>query len=369
MLNMAYKVYIHQHENWHLFRYSKDYLDYPYSSVRFLQGRLLGKMEAIGFRLQSEAILSTITTDVLKSTEIEGENLKKIEVRSSVARRLGLSVAGMVKSSYNVDGVVDMMLNATEQYDKPLTQERLFAWHNLLFPVNRSGNYRIEVGQYRSGEMQVISGAMGKEKIHYKAPKPEYLPSEMEKFLNWVNTDNNIDLVLKAAIAHFWFVTIHPFDDGNGRIARAISDMLLARSEGSSKRFYSMSNQILNERKQYYKVLEKTQKGSGDITNWILWFLKCLEQAVLSSDILLETTLSKANFWKKHAQTKFNDRQLIMLNKLFDGFQGKLNSSKWAKITKCSRDTALNDIKDLIVKDVLKQEEGGGRSVNYSLKL
>ena len=274
----------------------------------------------------------------------------------------------MVASSRNVDGVVEMMLDATQHYAFPLTKKRLLGWHAALFPTGYSGMYKIEVGKYRTGDMQVVSGAMGKEKIHYEAPKPDLVESEMANFLDWLNNGHiSIDPVLKAAIAHFWFITIHPFDDGNGRIARAITDMLLARSDDTSQRFYSVSNQILEERKVYYDVLEKTQRGDGDITNWLLWFLSCLERALINTEKILESTIIKAKFWEKHSQISLNDRQRIMLNKLLDGFDGKLTSSKWAKITKTSPDTALRDIQDLISKRILQKEAQGGRSTNYEL--
>lgn len=325
-------------------------------------------MESLGFSLKEEAVLTTLTLDVLKSTEIEGEILNKDQVRSSIARKLGITVNGIVASSRNVDGVVEMMLDATQHYDSPLTKKRLLGWHAALFPTGYSGMYKIEVGKYRTGDMQVVSGAMGKEKIHYEAPKPNLVESEMANFLDWLNNGHiSIDPVLKAAIAHFWFITIHPFDDGNGRIARAITDMLLARSDNTSQRFYSVSNPILEERKVYYDILEKTQRGDGDITNWLLWFLSCLEKALINTEKILESTIVKAKFWEQHSQTSLNNRQRIMLNKLLDGFDGKLTSSKWAKITKTSPDTALRDIQDLISKGILQKEAQGGRSTNYEL--
>ena len=325
-------------------------------------------MESLGFSLKEEAVLTTLTLDVLKSTEIEGEILNKDQVRSSIACKLGITVNGIVASSWNVDGVVEMMLDATQHYDSPLTKKRLLGWHAALFPTGYSGMYKIEVGKYRTGDMQVVSGAMSKEKIHYEAPKPNLVESEMVNFLDWLNNGHiSIDPVLKAAIAHFWFITIHPFDDGNGRIARAITDMLLARSDNTSQRFYSVSNQVLEERKVYYDILEKTQRGDGDITNWLLWFLSCLERALINTEKILESTIVKAKFWEQYSQTSLNNRQRIMLNKLLDGFDGKLTSSKWAKITKTSSDTALRDIQDLISKGILQKEAQGGRSTNYEL--
>ncbi len=361
-------MFIHQRKDWTKFIWNNDQLLVSLANVRHLQGRLLGQMENIGFKLKEEAVLSTLTLDVLKSTEIEGEVLNKDQVRSSIARRLGLEVSGLVDSSRNVDGVVEMMLDATQNYMEPLADGRLLGWHAALFPMGYSGMYKIEVGNYRSGEMQVVSGAMGKEKVHYEAPKPELVETEMNEFIRWFNNSEETDSVLKAAIAHFWFVTIHPFDDGNGRIARAITDMQLSRSDESPQRFYSMSNQILAERKKYYEVLERTQRGNGDITEWLEWFLACLGNSLKNSGEVLESVLGKAKFWEKHIQTPLNDRQRLMLNKLLDGFEGKLTSSKWAKITKCSQDTAIRDIQDLISKGILRKEAKGGRSTNYELK-
>lgn len=365
----AVNMFVHQKANWSDFKWDNDKVVPLLGNVRHLQGRLLGQMESLGFSLKEEAVLATLTLDVLKSTEIEGEILNKDQVRSSIARKLGIQVNGMVVSSRNVDGVVEMMLDATQHYVSPLTKKRLLGWHAALFPIGYSGMYKIEVGKYRTGDMQVVSGAMGKEKVHYEAPKPDVVEAEMESFLDWLNNSRiSIDPVLKAAIAHFWFITIHPFDDGNGRIARAITDMLLARSDNTSQRFYSISNQILEERKVYYDILEKTQRGDGDITNWLLWFLSCLERALTNTEKILESTIAKAKFWETHSQTSLNDRQRFMLNKLLDGFDGKLTSSKWAKITKTSPDTALRDIQYLISKGVLQKEAQGGRSTNYELR-
>lgn len=360
-------MFIHQNKDWTTFTWDNNKLLVLLANVRHLQGRLLGQMENLGFRFKEEAVLSTLTLDVLKSTEIEGEILNKDQVRSSIARKLGLEVSGLVDSTRHVDGVVEMMLDATQNYMQPVTAERLFGWHAALFPTGYSGMYKIEVATYRSGDMQVVSGAMGKEKVHYEAPKADMVKAEMDKFLIWFNTSTETDPVLKAAIAHFWFITIHPFDDGNGRIARAITDMQLARSDGSSERFYSMSNQILAERKKYYEILERTQRDDGDITGWLEWFLLCLENTLKNSDDVLESVLVKAKFWEKHIQTVLNDRQRLMLNKLLDGFEGKLTSSKWAKIAKCSQDTAIRDIQDLMGKGILQKEAQGGRSTNYEL--
>ncbi len=359
--------YIYLQKDWPRFTWNDKVLAITLGEVRNLQGRLMGKMHSLGFSLQEEATLTTLTLDILKSSEIEGEKLSRAQVRSSIARHLGMDIAGLVSSARNIEGIVEMTLDATRNYQQPLTEERLFDWHAALFPTGRSGMYKIEVARYRTGEMQVVSGAMGKEKIHYEAPQPQFIEQEMAQFLAWLESESRIDSVIKAAIAHLWFVTIHPFDDGNGRIGRAISDMLLARSDESQQRFYSMSNQILNERKKYYTVLEKSQHGNLDITDWLDWFLNCLKRALLSTENTLHSVLHKADFWNKYSRTPLNERQQIMLNKLLDGFKGKLKSSKWAKITKCSSDTALRDIKDLMDKGILRQETEGGRSTNYEL--
>ena len=365
------KGFIHQLENWPGFTWKTDEFLNLLSEARNLQGRILGKMEFLGFDLRNEATLETLTLDVVKTSEIEGEFLNRDQVRSSIARKLGMEIAGSVDSDRNVDGIVEVMLDATQNCFKPLSTERLFDWHAALFPSGRSGMYKITVAGWRTdstGPMQIVSGAMGKEKLHFQAPKSSVLESEMKQFIDWFNTNTQLDLVLKAAIAHLWFVTIHPFEDGNGRIARVLTDMLLAQSDRSTQRFYSMSAQIRVERKQYYKILEKTQKGSLDITNWIKWFLSCLINALKSTDTTLNRVLFKADFWNRHAKTVINERQKKLLNIILDGFEGKLTSSKWAKIAKCSKDTAIRDINDLINKQVLIKEKEGGRSTNYELK-
>lgn len=365
------KAFIHQQVNWPNFTWENDDIINLLSEARNLQGRLIGKMESLGFDLINEAILDTLTLDVIKSSEIEGEYLNPEQVRSSIARRLGMEIVGSVESDRNIDGVVEMMLDATQNCFKLLTAERLFDWHAALFPTGRSGMYRITVADWRkdtNGPMQVVSGAMGKEKVHFQAPDSSLVEKEMNLFLDWFNNNQKIDLVLKAAIAHLWFVTIHPFDDGNGRMARALTDMLLAQSDKSNQRFYSMSAQIRIERKEYYEMLEKAQKGNLDITEWIKWFLNCLINALKSTDSVLVRVLFKADFWVKHSKTLINERQKKLLNRLLDGFDGKLTSSKWAKIAKCSKDTAIRDINDLIDKDILQKEAAGGRSTNYELK-
>jgi Fic family protein len=360
--------YIYQYNNWPNFSWDEEEIQVLLGKVRHLQGKLFGQINALGFSLKEETMLSSLTLDVLKSSEIEGEILNYEQVRSSIARKLGLEYAGMVYADRYVDGVVEMMLDATQNYLQPIDDERLFGWHAALFPTGRSGMYKIETACYRSGEMQVVSGPMGKEIVHYQAPSPERVQQEMNVFLHWLNNETKWDLVIKSAIAHFWFIIIHPFDDGNGRIARAISDLILARSENSSQRFYSLSNQILQERKVYYEILQRVQSSDGNITEWLVWFLNCLYRAIENTDETVKKVLRKAEFWDNHKETVLNSRQRLMLNKLFDGFDGKLKTSKWAKITKCSPDTALRDIKDLIDKGILRQEESGGRSTNYELR-
>ncbi len=363
--------YIHQKDNWPNFSWNNDEFVNLLSEARNLQGRLIGKMESLGFELRDEALLETLTLDVLKSAEIEGELLNPEQVRSSIAQRLGMEFAGAIMSDRNVDGMVDMMIDATRNCFKPLTVERLFDWHAALFPMGRSGIFKITVADWRkdiSGQMQVVSGAAGREKVHFQAPDADLIEMEMNRFIKWFNEENKIDLVIKAAIAHLWFVTIHPFQDGNGRITRALTDMLLAQSDKSTQRFYSMSAQIRVERKEYYEILEKTQKGDLDISEWIKWFLSCLINALKATDNILTRVLLKADFWNRNSKTIINERQKQILNKLLDGFEGKLTSMKWAKITKCSKDTAIRDINDLINKDILQKESAGGRSTNYELR-
>lgn len=359
--------YIYQYSNWPHFTWDEKEVQALLGDVRHLQGKSLGRMGTVGFSLQEETTLTNLTLDVLKSSEIEGEILNYDQVRSSIARRLGLEYAGMIYPDRHVEGVVEMMLDATRNYKQPLDDERLFGWHAALFPTGRSGIHKIDVACYRSGEMQVVSGAMGKEKIHYQAPSPERMGQEMKVFLKWLNEEDKLDLVLKSAIAHFWFIIVHPFDDGNGRIARAISDLLLARSDNSSQRFYSLSSQILVERKVYYEMLKKTQFSDGDITEWLVWYLNCLYRALQITETTFQKVLHKADFWDKHKETELNARQRLMLNKLLDGLDGKLTSSKWAKMTKSSQDTALRDINDLMEKAILRKEMEGGRSTNYEL--
>ena len=366
---MAIK-YIHELKNWPTFHWSQNRLAQQLASVRHRQGRLVGRMESLGFTLRSEAMLQTLTEDVIKSSEIEGEILDKEQVRSSIARRLGMDVGALTPADRNVEGVVEMMLDATQKFSAPLTTKRLFDWHASLFPTGRSGMTRIRAGAWRddkSGPMQVVSGPMGKERVHYEAPAAKRVNGEMREFLAWFNGKETTDPVLKAGVAHLWFVTIHPFDDGNGRIARAIADMALARSENSPQRFYSMSGQIRVERKAYYDILEETQKGNLDITEWLEWFLGCLGRAIDGADTILATVLKKARFWESHAGEQFNERQRTILNRLLDGFEGKLTSSKWAVLGKSSQDTASRDIDDLVKRGILVKDAAGGRSTSYSL--
>ena len=359
--------YIYQYSSWPNFTWNEKEIQVVLGKVRHLQGKIFGQVNALGFSVKEETILTTLTLDVVKSSEIEGEMLNYEQVRSSIAKRLGIDYAGIIFPDRNVEGVVEMMLDATQNFQNPIDEERLFAWHASLFPTGRSGMSKIETGSYRKAIMQVVSGPMGKEKIHFQAPPPEQVKFEMDRFLEWLNSDTDIDLVVKSAIAHFWFIIIHPFDDGNGRIARAISDLLLARSDNSSQRFYSLSSQILLERKVYYDILQKVQHKDSDITEWIDWFLNSLYSALKNTEKTVDKVLYKADFWDKHKDTDLNSRQRKMLNKLFDGFEGKLKTSKWARITKCSQDTALRDIKDLIEKEILIQEDSGGRSTNYEI--
>lgn len=360
--------FIHQLKQWPEFIWDYELLMLALMDVRFRQGRLLGRMEALGFELRDEAFLKTLTIDVIKTSEIEGEFLNLEEVRSSVARRLGMNVAGMVPSPRDVDGVVDVIADATQNAQKPLTKERLFNWHAALFPTGRSGMYPITVGDYRkegNGPMQVVSGAMGFERVHFEAPDSSLVEYEMDLFLDWFNDHQLIDPVVKAAVAHLWFITIHPFDDGNGRLARAIADLQLAKADGVNQRFYSMSSQLRIERKMYYEMLESTQKGNLDITSWLLWFLECLKRTLENTEVNLSKVLEKAKFWERNKQTVLNVRQVNMVNRLLDDFQGKLTSSKWATMQKCSQDTALRDIHDLVNKNILMKEESGGRSTSY----
>ena len=363
--------WIHTHPKWPNFTWNADSIASQLTDIRYRQGRLLGRMENLGFTLKNEASLNMLTNDVVKSSAIEGERLNPNEVRSSIARRLGLDIAGLIPASRNVDGIVEMMLDATQNFTAPLTYNRLFDWHAALFPTGRSGMHRIVVGNWRtpeSGPMQVVSGPFGREKIHFEAPEADRLAAEMKQFFKWFNTANDIDPVLKAGIAHLWFVTIHPFEDGNGRIARAIGDMALARADGTADRFYSLSSQIEAERKDYYAQLEKQQRSTPDITDWLVWFLDCLGRAIANAETLLSAVLFKAELWERINQNPVNDRQRLIINRMLEpDFEGYMNTSKYAKLAKCSPDTALRDISDLKQRQIFMQNEGGGRSTSYRL--
>lgn len=360
-------MYIYQQKKWPEFTWDAEAISLLLGSVRYRQGRILGQMQALGFRIQEETMLKALTMDVIKSSEIEGEILNPEQVRSSIARRLGIEIAGSLAAERNVEGIVEMMLDATQQYAVPLTAERLFDWHAALFPTGRSGMYKIKTAAWRDDIMQVTSGPMGKETIHFEAPSASIVPSEMIHFLEWIEQEQEIDPVLKAGLAHLWFVTIHPFDDGNGRIARAITDMQLARADQSPQRFYSMSTQIQAERNNYYTILESTQKGTLDVTSWLIWFLNCLMHSMDQTDEIIEKTIQRAQFWEFHKEVIINPRQHKILQLLLDDFFGNLSVSKYAKIVKTSTDTALRDLQDLVSKNVLEQI-GAGRSTSYRLK-
>jgi Fic family protein len=365
-------MYIYENLDWPHFLWDKSKINEILPEVRYKQGKLLGSLGSMAEPFQAEASLRTLTQDVLKTSEIEGEILDKQQVRSSLARHLGLDIGGLIPADRNVDGIVEMMLDATRHYNKPLTQDRLFAWHASLFPTAYSGMVKIKVGGWcddHAGPMQVVSGPYGHERVHFQAPAAPLLPQLMSAFLDWYNRPSAEDLIIKAAIAHLWFVTLHPFDDGNGRIARAIADMTLAKSDNTSQRFYSMSAQIRTERKTYYDQLENTQKGSLDITNWLVWFCECLSRAIDHSDDTISKVIAKARFWDRFSGISFNERQIKVMNLLLGDFEGKLTSSKWAKLCKCSQDTAHRDILDLIEKCVLKRAPEGGRSTSYILNV
>jgi len=359
--------YIHHLPDWPHFTWQPATLQTLLGAVRHQQGRLLGRLEGLGLDLRTEATLQTLTLDVLKSSEIEGEMLPPASVRSSLAHRLGLEQGGLLPTDRRVEGVVAMMLDATQHATQPLTAERLFGWHHALFPTGHTGPYPLQVGAWRTGPMQVVSGPLGRERIHYEAPAAAALPEQMQQFLDWFNTPQELDPVLKAGIAHFWFVTIHPFDDGNGRIARAIADLQLARADGTDQRGYSMSAQIQAERHLYYTSLETSQRGTLDLTDWLTWFLSCLGRALTRAEQTLAQVLGKARFWERHYPTPLSDRQRHLVTRLLDGFEGKLTTSKWARIAKCSQDTAGRDIADLIGKGILLKESAGGRSTSYRL--
>ena len=365
-------MYIHEFKAWPNFTWDDKVLAEKLGRVNYAMGMIMGQMNAAGFKQKEEALLKTLTLDVTKSSAIEGEMLNAEQVRSSIARRLGIEFAGMVTSDRRTDGVVEMMLDATQNFNMPLTADRLYGWHSALFPSGKSSLHNIMVGKWRNdetGPMQVVSGPLGREKVHYQAPDAKYLPDEMIVFLNWFNDEKPLNPVMKAGVAHLWFVTIHPFDDGNGRITRAITDMQLARADKSSQRFYSMSAQIEKERSSYYDILEQTQKGTLDITGWLIWFFDCLARSMDNTMEVLEKVSSRSDFWDRHRDTALNSRQKKMVDTLLGDFYGTLNVSKWAKITKSSTDTALRDIRNLMGKGILAQNEGGGRNTSYSIIL
>jgi len=370
-MNSGDKAYIWQQDDWPYWKFDLQRLSPLLAQVHQAQGRLLGRMHDLGVGLRDQATLSVLTEDVLKTSEIEGEMLNPDSVRSSIARRLGVDIGALAPADRHVDGVVDMVLDATQNPQAALDAERLFGWHAALFPTGRSGLAKLRVGTWRDdaqGPMQVVSGPLGRQTVHYQAPPARRLEAEMSDFLLWFNAEQPDDPLIQAGLAHLWFVTIHPFEDGNGRIARAIGDMALARAEPSTQRFYSLSAQMQRERKDYYDMLERTQKDGLDVSDWLAWFLGCLLRAIQGADVTLAAVLAKARFWQRWAGTPMNERQIKLLNRLLDGFEGKLTSSKWAAIAKCSPDTALRDISDLLDRGVLVKAEAGGRSTHYELK-
>jgi len=369
-MNSGDYTYIWQTGDWPHWRFDLAVLAGPMAEVSRAQGVLLGRLADVGMALRGQASLAALTEDVVKTSEIEGETLSVESVRSSIARRLGVDIGALAPVDRHVEGVVEMVLDATANAATPVTQERLFGWHAALFPTGYSGLAKISVGAWRddaNGPMQVVSGPIGRQRVHYEAPPANRLDSETRRFLDWVNGPSNDPPLLRAGLGHLWFVTLHPFDDGNGRIARAMGDLLLARAAGSPQRFYSLSAQIQRERKAYYDILERTQKRSMDVTEWLLWFLETLHRAVDQAQVTLDTVLAKARFWRHWGSMPLNERQVKLLNKLLDGFDGKLTTSKWAAIVKCSQDTALRDISDLLTRGVLRKADAGGRSTSYEL--
>lgn len=369
-MNSGDCIHVWQVSDWPNWRYDLAALVQPMAEVSLAQGLLMGRLADIGMALRDQASLAALTEDVVKTSAIEGEPLDVGSVRSSIARRLGVDIGALAPVDRHVEGVVEMVLDASSNSQAPVTRERLFGWHAALFPTGYSGLSKLQVGDWRDdagGPMQVVSGRIGRERVHFEAPPAQRLEAEMDRFLNWVNGPTREPALIRAGLGHLWFVTLHPFADGNGRIARAIGDLLLARADGSSQRFYSLSAQIQRERQAYYEMLERTQKGSLDVTAWLLWFLAALQRAVDQALVTLDTVLIKARSWQRWATLPLNERQIKLLNRLLDGFDGKLTSSKWAAIAKCSPDTALRDINDLLARGVLRKTEGGGRSTGYEL--
>ena len=369
-MNSGDCIYVWQASDWPNWRYDLAALVQPMAEVSLAQGLLMGRLADIGMALRDQASLAALTEDVVKTSAIEGEPLDVGSVRSSIARRLGVDIGVLAPVDRHVEGVVEMVIDASSNSQAPVTRERLFGWHAALFPTGYSGLSKLQVGDWRDdagGPMQVVSGRIGRERVHFEAPPAQRLEAEMDRFLNWVNGPPREPALIRAGLGHLWFVTLHPFDDGNGRIARAIGDLLLARADGSPQRFYSLSAQIQRERQAYYEMLERAQKGSLDVTAWLLWFLAALQRAVDQALITLDTVLIKARSWQRWASLPLNERQIKLLNRLLDGFDGKLTSSKWAAIAKCSPDTALRDINDLLARGVLRKTEGGGRNTGYEL--
>jgi Fic family protein len=369
--NAVINMWIYEHQDWPNFSWASQRVASKLADIRHRQGRLLGRMEGLGFELKREANLNTLTNDVVKSSAIEGENLNPNEVRSSIARRLGINLAGLIPADRNVEGIVEMMLDATQSFSKPLTKQRLFDWHAALFPTGRSGMHSIVVGDWRNdndGPMQVVSGPIGHETVHFETPSAYRLNKEMKTFISWFEKQNNVDPVLKAGISHLWFVTTHPFEDGNGRIARAISDMALARADNTAYRFYSLSSQFESERKDYYNQLERQQQSTPEITDWLEWFLDCLGRSISSAEDTLSKIMFKAQLWNKINQNPVNERQRLIINRMLeDDFKGYMNTSKYAKLAKCSNDTALRDIQVLKSREIFIPNSGRGRSTSYSL--
>lgn len=370
MAQKRHYTYIWQRDEWPGFRWDTDALLEPLNRLHHKHGLLTGRMSMLGFTEQNRSLLTAMTDELVSSSEIEGIVLNHQSVRSSIARRLGIEEEGMLAEDHYVEGLVDVMLNAVHNCHTPLTDERLFGWHSALFPSGRSGMYKITVADWRKGEepMQVVSGAFGQEKVHYEAPASHDVPAEMARLIEWCNT-TSLPPFIMAAVAHLWFVTIHPFDDGNGRISHILADMFLSRIDQNQSRYYSMSAEINRNKKSYYDILERTQKGDLDITRWLLWFFDCLEQAITRASDGIETVLRKTAYWERFRDVAINERQRKVINRLWDGFEGKLTSSKWAKICSCSQDTALRDIKDLVGKGLLRDSDEGGRSANYRLNI
>ena len=362
--------HIWQHADWPNMTVDMQALAGLVAETNLLRGQLMGRVSMFVFEEQSTSMLETMTSEIVHSSKIEGQTLSADSVRSSLATQLGLKYDGLPPTDHYIEGVVQVMLDATHNFSRPFSFERMFGWHHALFPNGYSGMYKINVGKWREGDeaMQVVSGAMGKERVHYEAPPSEEVPRMMSELLEWIEADDSkTDPLIKAAIAHLWFVTIHPFDDGNGRICRTITEMLLSRADHTGKRYYSLSSQILQNRKAYYDNLEHAQKGGMDVTEWVAWFLSTLKDAINASLTKTENVVRKRQFWNRHEQTPFNERQRKMLNRLFDGFEGKLNSSKWYKICHCSQDTATRDLNDLVNKGILRKTDDGGRNTNYEL--